>query len=85
MNFIDSVGCEIPYNHCIKFFADNKTFVQEYNGAKIFPSRKKPNFRELSIKYDKKHKTKVLETFVNSILTKKKHYVEKQKAFYIKL
>ena len=77
MNVVSNFGCEIPHHHCMKVFASNRTFVQEYNSAKIFSSRKKPNFKELNIKYDKKHKTKVLESFINSILTKKTPLVTK--------
>jgi len=83
MNVVSNFGCEIPHHHCLKVFANNKTFVQEYNSAKIFSSRKKPNFKELDIKCEKKYKTKVLESFVDSILTKKTPLVTKDDALEV--
>ena len=40
MNVISNFGCEIPHHHCIKIFARNKTFVQDYKNAKIFSQEK---------------------------------------------
>ena len=77
MNVVSNFGCEIPHHHCMKIFANNKTFVQELNIAKIFSSRKKTNFKRLNMKYNKKQKTKVLESFIDSIISKKKPIVTK--------
>ena len=78
MNVISNFGCEIPHHHCIKIFAKNKTFIQDYKNAKIFSSRKKSSFERLNINYRKKAKTKVLESFIDSILTNKKPLVTKE-------
>jgi len=78
MNVISNFGCEIPHHHCIKIFADNKTFVQDYKNAKIFSSRKNSSFKRLGISYNKNAKTKVLESFIDSIITNKKPLVTKE-------
>lgn len=78
MNVISNFGCEIPHHHCIKIFAGNKTFVQDYKNAKIFSSRKKSKFERININYKKNEKTKVLESFIDSIIFKKKPLVSKE-------
>ena len=78
MNVISNFGCEIPHHHCIKIFARNKTFVQDYKNAKIFSSRKKSKFERININYKKNEKTKVLESFIDSIIFKKKPLVSKE-------
>ena len=57
-----------------------QTFIQDYKNAKIFSSRKKSRFKKLNINYKKDEKTKVLESFIDSIIFKKKPLVSKEDA-----
>jgi len=79
MNLTSNFGCVLPHHHTLKIYGTKLTFVQEFNNCKIFDSRnKKSKPRIINFKYKKKDKSKILNSFINSLLYKRKSIVSQK-------
>jgi predicted dehydrogenase len=79
MSVTSNFGCVTPHHHTISVYGTKMSFIQKYNDASIFTSRdKNTNIETMSIKYKNEEKSKILDSFVNSILFKKKALVSKK-------
>jgi predicted dehydrogenase len=70
---VSNFGCAKPHSHALKVYGDNGTF--EFNDQKIIIYVKKHNnFKKYSKKISKSHifKHKILKTFLDHIVNKKK-------------
>jgi predicted dehydrogenase len=79
MSISSNFGCVTPHHHTISVYGTKMSFIQKYKDAKIFTSRdKNTNIEKMSTKYKNKDKSKILDSFVNSILFNKNALVTKK-------
>ena len=78
LNVTSNFGCVVPHHHIFKLYGTKSTFIQEYNKAIVYSSREK-NKKVVKIKnnYLKKNKKKILESFIDSLIFKKKPLVSR--------
>ena len=79
MSISSNFGCVTPHHHTISVYGTKMSFIQKYKDVKIFTSRdKNTNIEKMSTKYKNKDKSKILDSFVNSILFNKNALVTKK-------
>ncbi len=79
MSVTSNFGCVTPHHHSISVYGTKMSFIQKYKDVRIFTSRdRNTNIEKMSTKYKNEDKSKVLDSFVNSILFAKNALVTKE-------
>jgi predicted dehydrogenase len=66
----------IPHHHTFKLYGTERTFIQDYNKTYVSKSREVSNkVFKINNNYLDKNKKKILESFIHSLVSKKKPIV----------
>ena len=76
VNITSNFGCVMPHHHTFKLYGTERTFIQDYNRAHVIKSREVRNkVFKIDNNYLNKNKKKILESFILSLVSKKKPIV----------
>ena len=76
MNITSNFGCVMPHHHTFKLYGTERTFIQDYKRVYVSNSRQINNkIIKINDNYLNKNKKKILESFIDSLVFKKKPLV----------
>lgn len=76
VNITSNFGCVMPHHHTFKLYGTERTFIQDYSRAYVSKSREVSNkVSKIDNNYLNKNKKKILESFIHSLVSKKKPLV----------
>lgn len=82
VNITSNFGCVIPHHHTFKLYGTEQTFIQDYNNVYVINSREMNNkIIKINNNYLNKNKKKILDSFIDSLVSKKKPLVSQNDVF----
>ena len=76
VNITSNFGCVMPHHHTFKLYGTERTFIQDYSRSYVSKSRVVSNkVSKIDNNYLNKNKKKILESFIHSLVSKKKPLV----------
>ena len=76
VNITSNFGCVMPHHHTFKLYGTERTFIQDYKRVYVSNSRQMNNkIIKINDNYLNKNKKKILESFIDSLVSKKKPLV----------
>ena len=76
VNITSNFGCVMPHHHTFKLYGTERTFIQDYKRVYVSNSRQMNNkIIKINDNYLNKNKKKILESFIDSLISKKKPLV----------